>query len=152
MTTMAVEDSPDVGEEIDIAYLAGLFDGLGKIKLASLGSGVPRRLYVALNLVSTPESEALLLDLKLAWGGKVHRSGDRRTWKWQLQANGAADFLEDLLPQLTLKREQADVAAKWQRNGPHHAREAADAQVLRGGDDETAEELRDIKRRGLRNE
>jgi hypothetical protein len=136
-----------MSETADLAYLAGLFDVAGKVKLASLGSGVPRRLYASLMLVSSPESEELLLDLLLTWKGRVHRSSDRKTWKWQLQTSSAADFLEDVIPHLVLKREQAELAVEWQRNRPGYHREEIRVpdDAIRASDDSAAVAVRDAK-------
>ena len=105
-------------KKVDLAYVAGIFDGEGCICLRSS----KRRSYTLdVSIVNT--NEWLMQWLKFAFGGNCYsmqyKSNEERNWKpcwrWALASNKAMNFLELIHPYLRLKKPQADIAIKFQR-------------------------------------
>ena len=110
--------------EIEIAYLAGIFDGEGYIsiesprsKTSACGRNIKLRIGIAntnLDLLQWIQSEfgGLIFDKH----GPAHR---RKCYDLQLKASGAEKFVRKVYPFLKIKKLQAEVALKF-RESFHH--------------------------------
>ena len=100
-------------DPIEVAYLAGFFDGEGCIAINRVRSS----LY--LQVVQTRDREPLDR-FHAMFGGRVFLS-NRRTlsgrtvWTWQLHAEPMFTALEAMLPYLTVKRDEARIALQYKR-------------------------------------
>lgn len=98
----------------DAAYLAGFIDGEGSIMLYG------RRDKVALKLSISNTSKPVLDWVEDITGvGKVmlHRKADHRirtTWMYQSNSEAAESVIEQILPYLIIKKEQAKLALETQ--------------------------------------
>jgi hypothetical protein len=97
------------------AYLAGFWDGEGSLMLIGRKSG-----SVGVRSTVTNTSYDVL-----AWVAEVCGIGSiqnkprkavhhKPTWFWQIHGEGAETFLQQLLPYLKVKREQARLALAFQ--------------------------------------
>lgn len=107
--------------DVERAYLAGFFDGEGCISIVEDGSGVTAnspKLYLATNVSSC---DKYILDYwadkteigKVSVGTKA-RGNARTGYQWQATGQSAVDLLWLIYPYLNIKKEQADVAFKFQ--------------------------------------
>lgn len=108
--------------KINLAYIAGFFDGEGSIGVYTNGSG---GCHLKLQVVQTESiaSYELLSELAQYYGGSVAhiKPWDKYVkWKynWQVSSNKAAEFLQDVAPFLRLKWDQVQVALAWYRQRP----------------------------------
>ena len=115
--------------DADYAYLAGMIDGEGCIQVIRGTSrhhrtGAEHRLNVSLSGTAPTFPRWL----QARWQGNVHRkprktASGRSVWMWSVGSIQARDFLSSVLPFLTLKREEAQLAlefqatCKWRRGG-----------------------------------
>lgn len=103
-------------------YIAGFFDGEGSIGIYSRKDrkgGYHLRTQLTQNL--TPKSLELIEFLQSVYGGNFspHKTLSMNTnFNWQLNGDKAVVFLEDILPFLVLKEEQALLAIEFQKNRP----------------------------------
>ena len=110
--------------EVDIAYIAGLFDGEGCISIAKCapryeGCSPYYRLVVA--LVNTNEQAPRLLQSH--FGGRVYLYGDNKSprqggtarpcWHWRAGGPECVEFLRVVSPYLKLKANEARLALKF---------------------------------------
>jgi hypothetical protein len=96
----------------DLSYLAGFFDGEGSIVIRQ-----SHTIYLQINVTQTdPRPLQLYVDL---FGGKVSKMHDDGYWKksyiWQISSHKAAAALEMMLPYLTVKKAQAELAVEFQK-------------------------------------
>jgi len=113
-------DLPNVDWSVpqDSAYLAGIVDGEGCIGIYGT-----KRYYNSVvyhNLVVTVqmrEFEAIkhLFQLTKQNGGKLYFNRLANTFVWSLHGIKAADFLKRIVSQMTVKKEQAELAIKFYR-------------------------------------
>jgi predicted transposase len=99
----------------DIAYAAGFFDGEGSINIKKPGK-TPKSSGHRL-VVSVSQSKPAPLEwICERWGGGVRRLRRRHkaAWEWSVGSKLAGAFLQDLLPFLMVKREEAIVAIEFQ--------------------------------------
>src|SRR4051812_24103916 len=104
-----------VSNEGFISYAAGFFDGEGCVQIrVSYPRGT--KSYSMRLQVSQVDVRPLEM-LQQRWGGSLrlepHRP--RPIWRWCLQAHQAQAFLEEILPYLVVKRDQAEIAISFQR-------------------------------------
>ena len=108
------------------AYLAGFFDGEGCIGIYQSGN---KNFHLRTQLVQSESAlvTTMFTELHARFGGNFrgHFSPNGRS-KYNLQLNGneAVNFLEAVLPYLTLKRAQAEVAIAWHKGRPSVTRDA----------------------------
>lgn len=114
-------------KRIDLAYMAGLFDGEGSIviharKYVTKQGKIQTHSYAELCLGST--DEWVVRFFQVSFGGNVYlrrpakpgaRFGTSSMWAWQVAARKTIPPLEALLPYLRLKRAQAEIALRFQR-------------------------------------
>jgi hypothetical protein len=109
---------------MELAYLAGFFDGEGCITIARIG----KISYVLLVTISQRKDCSKVLELfKNRFGGSIvtqkvtkyvtHDSND--VHRYNLTGKAAADLLEVLLPLLIVKKAQAKMGIAFFRTNPH---------------------------------
>lgn len=101
------------------SYYAGFFDGEGSIGIYRNGRGA-WHLRTQLTQNINKASASLLDEMQALFGGNLSlMRGERyrggRAYNWQLNGETAVRFLQDVLPYLRLKREQAFFAIRWHR-------------------------------------
>lgn len=127
--------------ELELAYLAGFFDGEGCIGIYQNGNTKGYFLSVQITQNDSATSRPMLEQLRDLWGGSIsgrtHQSTGNRRLGYTLTGDRAAVLLDALLPYLVGKREQALVAVAWQRNRSSVTRDAR-GRVVPRSDDERA--------------
>lgn len=107
-------------DDFNIHYIAGFFDGEGSVGVYRNGLG-SYCLRTQLTQTKGRESYEILSYLLKKYGGnlgeQISLSG-RIKYNWQINGDLAARFLKDIRPCLLLKRRQAEIAIKWQRERP----------------------------------
>lgn len=106
---------------ISLEYMAGFFDGEGCICLSQ--NIYSKRKYIRYTMeVSISQSGifggSILKDFKSVFGGyfwKRNREGRKIIGIWFNKAMKACIFLEQILPYLRLKKEQAELAIEFQK-------------------------------------
>lgn len=103
-----------------IPYLAGLFDGEGTVGIYRQNTKESNNsffLSVALGQKKSENSVKLLSMIENRFGGETYewknKSGSTM-WKWQVTREHAIEFLEEVIPFLVIKKEQAKLSLKWQ--------------------------------------
>jgi hypothetical protein len=99
----------------DMAYAAGFFDGEGSINIKNPGKS-PKGAGHSLVVSASQTVPAPLLWIKDRWGGSVRplRKRSSPAWEWCAGSKLAFRFLQDILPYLTVKRDQAIIAIEFQ--------------------------------------
>ena len=110
-------------EKIDLAYIAGLFDGEGCIRIDRAKSKTSKTRII--HRVSCQLSMANAFIPKLfqfyfggTYGGKKVKKGYKPQWYWVVTSFTAEAFLKVILPYLKLKREEAKLALDFQKRIP----------------------------------
>lgn len=108
--------------EVELAYMAGFFDGDGCITVATnTNKGLTLRAYVAQNTI-----EPLLLFQNVWPKGVMAQQRGRRVIHFYTHGRTAVGMLEALLPYLIVKKEQAELAIRWyEPDFDRHAAKAA---------------------------
>ena len=110
---------------IELAYLAGFFDGEGCIMIQRAGKlyGAERnlRFYVRVSVVNT--NSINLYRFSELFGGHVSETfskipSHKNIYTWQISGKSAANFLLVIQPFLKMKYDQAELALEFQRT--HH--------------------------------
>lgn len=134
-------------------YIAGFFDGEGCVAVyAKKKQSFFLRTQLAQN--KTTASVAMFQKLVERYGGRwsEQRSlSGRQKLNWQLSSDKAVAFLEEILPFLILKREQAVIAIEWQKQRPQRVRDArgritSGAGLTLAKDTAVAASLKELKR------
>lgn len=107
-------------KKTDIAYLAGLFDGegcicIGKEKARGERPHPSYHLECSVSMCN----EYLPNLYRFSFGGSVFFYKDRHpnhqpAWQWHISARKASGFLNTILPYLTIKKGEAELAIKFQ--------------------------------------
>ena len=101
---------------IDERYVAGFIDGEGCIRAElrnpRLGNGVSVGHRVILIVANT--HRPVLEAMQERWGGSIYRRKNpgKVLWVWHTGGPTARAVLEDVLPYLVVKKEQAETALK----------------------------------------
>jgi hypothetical protein len=100
---------------MNLAYVAGLFDGEGCVNFSRNRSGCFIRVFV------TNTNRELLESLQEKFGGDIAKlSGRKKGWKqayvWRIAWTKAVEFLDKIQPYLCNKWRQAEVAFAWDAN------------------------------------
>lgn len=112
---------PDTISSIDIAHIAGFFDGEGSVRVTTRESrekgekGFP--LYAMTASIGNSDYPILLQCQSLFSGNLAPMrvaSTRKPIWMWRVGSNKAQDFLKTILPYLKIKREQALLAIEFQ--------------------------------------
>lgn len=113
-------------KKTDLAYMAGVFDGEGCICIAK-AKAREGRYHPSYHLECSVQmaNEYLPTLYRFSFGGSIylyqHKNPRHQpTWEWHISARKANDFLKAILPYLTIKKGEAELAIKFQsakRNG-----------------------------------
>lgn len=114
-------------------YIAGFFDGEGSIGVYSRNQrGFHLRTQLTQN--KSKNIKQLMEYLLSQYGGNLSEqatlSGGIK-YNWQLNADKAVVFLEEISPFLILKKNQADIAIWWQKQRPARIRNKKGQIVLK---------------------
>lgn len=114
----------------DIAWLAGIIDGEGSIFIMKQGRKDREREFNYILRVSVQSSDGIMAQecMKITGIGAcfdaiTSKENQSNTYKWQVSGKKAAHVLENLLPYLRVKREQALSAIEFQRTAKKHWRQ-----------------------------
>lgn len=132
--------------DLDIRYVAGLFDGegwvtLGKTNLAKryhYSDGYVRyQLHVGIAMVHKPLIERLHQTFggHIAYTARQERQSDktRGSFKWGLASLPAAEFLAKIEPHLICKREEALIGIEFQKHVRAHTNDFRYRPEMRDG-------------------
>lgn len=100
---------------IELAYLAGFFDGEGCISVSPYKASHGNVGYQLIVAVSQNDGRALE-PFARRWGGKINVASGHlydRTCGWSVGSNRALRCLADLRPYLRAKQEEAVIALTW---------------------------------------
>lgn len=124
------------------AWLAGFIDGDGYISITEKYGCNPHQLspYFRIRVGITNISRAILRLVAIYFGGSVSSGWDspdtkkHRVYSWTIQGNMARDLLNDILPYLKLKYQQAKLAIQFQdaltEYKYRHMGEKLDSQII----------------------
>lgn len=109
-------------KRIELAYLAGMFDGEGSIiihKHKAKKSSHHDAYVVEACLGNT--NEWIVRQFQFSFGGNVYlrkkqTEQTQAIWAWQISANKAIPFLTTIIPFLKLKKTQAEIGLKFQES------------------------------------
>lgn len=105
-----------------LAYTAGIIDGEGSICIVKFHRNRNRGYYFQLGVSVGNTNEYLMQWLKMHFGGyfaplsRELKDTQKQVWQWMVTGNKAAEFLVLVLPYLQLKKSQAELAIKFQKN------------------------------------
>lgn len=109
---------------IDLAYAAGIIDGEGSLGITEVArrprperpnaQGVQHRIYLAVTMVDAA-CPLLLCEMFGGHVGTYQYNEHRPQIRWSLSGSRAADCCEALMPYLRLKRQQAELVIRFQR-------------------------------------
>jgi hypothetical protein len=106
--------------ETDKAYLAGLIDGEGCISISSyLAKRTPTRIYYLQLIIAYCDKDILTYWCNKTGLGviktyKAQRANCRDGYQWRMSSIQAEALLKEVYPYLMLKKEQADIAFRFQ--------------------------------------
>ncbi len=101
-------------KKVDLAYIAGLFDGEGSICIERNG----RRFWIYVGVIMT--DEYIIRWLQFVFGGSIYHYAPRGIskkdqWRWRTVGPQAIPVLKALMPYLRLKKAQAELAIEFQK-------------------------------------
>jgi len=96
----------------EVAYLAGFFDAEGNIRVATTPVAQSKRgVYHKLDIAIGQKAKGPCGLFQSHWGGTVNLYN---YYFWRASAHNARQCLQDMLPFLRLKREEANIAIEFQ--------------------------------------
>lgn len=126
-----------------LAYTAGFFDADGCVGIYTKGEkGYSYPSFRLIVTITQKQWMSIFWDWKERWGG--HFSDSSEAWRWQIYSRGACQFLQDVLPHLRVKRDQAKLAIKFQQQMKNHTGKLSDEE--RGQQRTMSEILKSMKR------
>jgi len=130
----------------DYSYVAGFFDGEGCIGLyRQKGRNGP---VLSVNLYQNHgyESDLLMEQIHLKWGGTLHQARDGKGYLYRAHALQAYRFLRDIGPRLRIKKRQAEIAQEWFEKRPGRTQGVAYPIEYMFEDTQTIQQLADLKK------
>lgn len=94
--------------KIEIAYLAGIIDGEGCIRLAKCYSKNAGRLHIRITVANRSLKLVKWLKKKTGWKYNIHANSG--AFYWRVTSEGARKILKLILPYLVIKKAQAKLA------------------------------------------
>jgi hypothetical protein len=111
----------------DLAWLAGIIDGEGSIFIMKQKRKDRERMYNYILRVSVQSSDKVMAFecMKITKEGATmdtptKKENQSNTYKWQVSGRKAAQILEQLLPFLRVKKDQAEAAILFQKTTKKH--------------------------------
>jgi hypothetical protein len=98
-----------------IAYIAGLFDGEGCVRIYTEDNKKWFILQITISNTCVP----LLLEIQKHYGGNVSGRRNGLCYSWSMTSKPAAEILKKMLPYLIVKKEQAEIAIEFQARKEH---------------------------------
>ena len=105
-----------------LAYLAGFFDGEGCIYINKWWDKRRDCYEYSFNITVSNTNPTPLQLLREIFGGNISavhrkhmRANWRKAWEWICKSKMAETFLENMLPHLILKRDEAKLALEYRR-------------------------------------
>lgn len=99
--------------EIDLAYIAGFFDGEGCVAIDLAKHAGINKQQLTVTIVNT--YKPLIDELHSHYGGSIMESNGRFiAYRLCWRSRKAARFLQDVLPYLKIKRAEAELALEFQ--------------------------------------
>lgn len=131
------------------AYLAGLIDGEGTVKITSKLRHYGYRYYQP-RICVTNTKMALLDYCKDNFGGFIYISAKGTSkrnvaYRWSLSGDRAVTVLKALLPYLVIKKNQADIVIKFRESGLTNDKTEADKALIHG----FLDPLKNLNQRGV---
>lgn len=135
--------------DIERAYLAGLFDGEGCVRLGYARNIRASERKTKQFWIQISNTDTAIIDyLKSTMGGTTvsmaNGIGRKRLFAWKLHHQNAVDFLEMIVPYLRIKREKALLILDNWEIVLKPVREEVDKQRLMG----LANQMRELNKRG----
>jgi hypothetical protein len=113
-------------KELDLAYIAGFFDGEGCVGLYSHGTHAGWRLRVQIFQNHSSEADRLMEGIQDEWGGSLYEKSQDRGCKYDVCGKRALKFLTDIQPYVRIKQEQVALAIEWQATRPERRQRGDD--------------------------
>lgn len=114
----------------DLAWLAGIIDGEGSIFVMKQSRKDRERKYNYILRISVQSSDGIMAKECLAITGEgacfdqeTSKENQSNTYKWQVSGKRAKHVLENILPFLRVKKDQALVAIDFQNTTKKHWRQ-----------------------------
>jgi hypothetical protein len=130
-------------DDVDLAYIAGFFDGEGSITIHHNAGKSPRGLSPNHTLqVSVANTDPrVIVWLRDCFGGRtVMRPSKVAKWRhvlqWIVRSNAAAEFLKAILPFLRMKREQAEIAIIFQGGKTGYRKKPLSVEAVQAREDQ----------------
>lgn len=105
-------------KEIIAAYAAGIFDGEGYVDIyKATQSKASKSISLMLRVIVSQKDGRLMNWLQDNYGGHVtlSRKDTHYIYRWDIRSKNAARFLEDILPYLQIKKDQALIALEFEK-------------------------------------
>ena len=124
-------------DDLDLAYIAGFFDGEGSITISNRVASSCRSLSpnhtVTVSVGNTDPTVVSILHKE--FGGslsfaKAKRENHKDIYQWQISARGACVFLSAIRPFLKMKHKQADIAINFQESKPPYSKTRLTDEVI----------------------
>ena len=105
-------------KKTDLAYIAGLFDGEGCIRI---NKNSAKHNYYTMHVMVNMSWQWMPEFLRCCFGGAVHKRkmdkyypNAKDQWCWLINGQEAVEFLTSVMPYLKLKRAEAELAIVFQ--------------------------------------
>lgn len=142
------ENTSSLLTSIELAYIAGFFDGEGSITIHENFAPSPRGKSPNHTLqVAIGNTDKRVVEwIHAHFGGsltmrKTTKPNHRDVMQWIIRSNGASQFLEAILPFLRMKIEQAKIGLSFQNEKGNYRRERLTQEMI---------DFREEKRRAIR--
>ena len=146
-------------DKLTPAYAAGFFDGEGCISINKLKRrDISKGYHYTLKIQATNNVREVIGRFAEAYGGHIGlkrpRAGENRKlgYTWNVTSWGAIAFLKEIFPFLIVKRQQAEIAFRFQDSMRHTGnrwRRAPDAEAHNRED--LYQQIRKLNERGIAN-
>jgi len=103
-----------MASEVEWAYLAGLIDGEGSIRIEK-GSSPHHHSPTTPTVALTNTSSKMIDWVVLKFGGHLYRKTNRTCWDVYWLGKSVIPILEGVLPYLTAKKDQAEVVLAYRK-------------------------------------
>ena len=116
--------------DVELAWLAGIIDGEGSIFIMKAARKDRERSFNYVLRLSVQSADGIMAKSCYEISGQgvcmdavTKQVNNSNTYKWQVSCTKASDLLKRLLPYLRVKKQQAEVAIKFQETTKKHWRQ-----------------------------